>query len=51
MARERVYYKVVYADALYVSLKRGNSYSKEAVCMELKMTGIIIVGSKSNGRR
>lgn len=25
------YYKVVYADALYVSLKRGNSYSKEAV--------------------
>jgi transposase-like protein len=25
------YYKVVYADALFVSLKRGNSYSKEAV--------------------
>jgi transposase-like protein len=25
------YYKVVYCDALYVSLKRGNSYSKEAV--------------------
>jgi len=25
------YYKVVYCDALYISLKRGNSYSKEAV--------------------
>ncbi len=25
------YYKVVYCDALYTSLKRGNSYSKEAV--------------------
>ena len=25
------YYKVVYADALFISLKRGNSYSKEAV--------------------
>lgn len=25
------YYKVIYCDALYVSLKRGNSYSKEAV--------------------
>jgi len=25
------YYKVIYCDALYTSLKRGNSYSKEAV--------------------
>jgi transposase-like protein len=25
------YYKVVYCDALYISLRRGNSYSKEAV--------------------
>jgi hypothetical protein len=25
------YYKVIYCDALYVSLKRGSSYSKEAV--------------------
>ena len=26
-----VYYKVIYCDALFVNLKRGNSYSKEAV--------------------
>ena len=25
------YYKVIYCDALYISLKRGNSYSKEAL--------------------
>jgi len=25
------YYKVVYCDALYITLRRGNSYSKEAV--------------------
>ena len=25
------YYKVIYCDALYINLKRGNSYSKEAV--------------------
>lgn len=25
------YYKVIFCDALYISLKRGNSYSKEAV--------------------
>ena len=25
------YYKVIYCDALYVSVKRNNSYSKEAV--------------------
>ena len=27
------YYKAVYCDALYVSLKRGDNYSKEAVCV------------------
>ena len=25
------YYKVIYCDALFVNLKRGSSYSKEAV--------------------
>lgn len=27
----QAYYKVVYCDALYITLRRGNSYSKEAV--------------------
>ena len=37
------YYKVIYCDALYTSLKRGNSYSKEAV--------YIIYGIKDDNTR
>jgi putative transposase len=37
------YYKVIYCDALYASLKRGNSYSKEAV--------YIIYGVKEDNTR
>ena len=29
----QAYYKVIYCDAMYVTLKRGDSYAKEAVCI------------------